>query len=738
MELVFLIIAIVGLIVALIVGFLQLIVPFVKREVKFSKKFPFVINATEVATTKVDAETYAKMIAREFPIPKERKPIAVMPFKNLTGDSSFDYLSEAIPNLLITNLEQSEYLSVMTWERMHDLLEILGKEEMKIIDDKLGFEVCRLDGVNNIVLGSYTKAGEVFATDLKVLDVSTKKLLKTANSKAKGIDSILVFQIDELSKHIAHGVGIADRKIDKSKLRITDATTSSIDAYNYFLKGRENCEIGYYDDARKFLEKAVEIDSTFASAYLNLAWVYAWLLDNNKSYRALEKAKAFSEKVTEKEKLYIQATDAFYIEKNQEKRLRILEQLTTKYPKEKQGHLLLGNYYSYWSSSDRAIDEYNKALELDPNYRLVLCKLAYVYSNISDYPNALEYFKRYAAISPGHADPFDAMGDFYFGMGQLDKAIAQYKEALSVKPDFYISSGKIAYIYALQENYDEAMKFVDHLISKAPSSGIEAAGYCQKAFYNCILGNLNQSLKNLNTTEDLLELTEWKFGSAWASFLKAYIFYGQGKFALSQDFLKNCIVNLPNLPYATVFHNFYSGLIEVKQEVFDSAEARLASIKHLLPDINNTQFANHAQLLHDLLYAEVLLAQDSPEKSIMIIEKTSKFNVQWPPGPPTLTLDAVHIPFNHDVAARAYHKKGNIDRAIIEYERLIDPDPNKRGRCLILPLWHYELAKLYEEKALNAKAITEYEKFLKLWKDADKDLPEPHDARKRLANLKTN
>ena len=49
------------------------------------------------------------------------KPIAVISFENLTGDPSYDYLSKAIPNLLITNLEQSKYISVITWERMRDL-----------------------------------------------------------------------------------------------------------------------------------------------------------------------------------------------------------------------------------------------------------------------------------------------------------------------------------------------------------------------------------------------------------------------------------------------------------------------------------------------------------------------------------------------------------------------------------------------------------------------------------------
>ncbi|MBW2037833.1 MAG: serine/threonine protein kinase [Deltaproteobacteria bacterium] len=52
----------------------------------------------------------------------EPTPIAVISFENQTGDKTYDCLCKAIPNLLITSLEQSRYLCVTTWERMYDLL----------------------------------------------------------------------------------------------------------------------------------------------------------------------------------------------------------------------------------------------------------------------------------------------------------------------------------------------------------------------------------------------------------------------------------------------------------------------------------------------------------------------------------------------------------------------------------------------------------------------------------------
>jgi len=114
-------------------------------------------------------------------------PIVVISFENQTGDETYDYLRRAIPSLLITSLEQQRFFRVITWERLFDLLRQAGKENVENIDRETGFELCRMEGVQSIVLGSFVKAGNIFSTDIKVLDVESKKLLISAKSSGEGV-----------------------------------------------------------------------------------------------------------------------------------------------------------------------------------------------------------------------------------------------------------------------------------------------------------------------------------------------------------------------------------------------------------------------------------------------------------------------------------------------------------------------------------------------------------------------
>jgi serine/threonine protein kinase/tetratricopeptide (TPR) repeat protein len=662
--------------------------------------------------------------------------VAVITFENQTGEKSYDYLQKAIPNLLITSLEQSRNIRVVTWERLHDLLELMGKGHVEVIDNDLGFELCRQNGIEAIVLGSFVKAGEMFATDVKVLDVTTKDLLKSTSSRGKGIDSILERQIDELSQEISKGIGLPARTVDAVKTRIADVTTTSMEAYDYYLKGREAHEKFYNEEAKQHLEKAVELDPQFAVAYLYLSNVYNELKSRgDERNEVLRKAKEYSEKATEKERLYILAEYANSIERDSEKKVRILKELIEKYPNEKDAHSELGFVYHGRDLFADAIEEYQKALELAPTDGFILNHLGYLYSDMGEYEKAVECFQKYAKLYPEDANPIDSMAEQYFRMGRLDDAIANYEKALKIKPDFGVGY-RVAYIYALKEDYSESMLWLDHNINNVPTPGIKAEAYLWQGIYSFLLGKREEAFNSLNIADDWAEKAgDWP-RKVSISYMIGWWYYELGELEPSSEYLKRAwdvlLSFFPDSKSWGAAYNFNIGMLELKQGKIESAQTKLNEIRSFLPELSPAEKKARAYE-SIILQAEILMAEGSPGIAIEVMEKATLPDI---PNLQTDTIGPFNIPLMRDFLARAYYENGDLDRAIAEYERLITFAPESQERRLIHPKYHLELAKLYEEKGLSSKAIEQYERFLELWKDADSGLVEVEDAQKRLASLK--
>jgi tetratricopeptide (TPR) repeat protein/TolB-like protein len=670
--------------------------------------------------------------------PKIENSVAIITFENQTGNNNYDYLMKAIPNLLITNLEQTGDFYVATWERMRDILSQMGQRDVDVIDNDLGFEICRREGIESIVVGFFVKAGDTFVTDVKVMDVETKKLIKSANTRGIGEDSILQTQIDELGREISLGLGIARQKIEASQRPTTDLTTSSLEAYRYLLQGKEEVDNLYAIGAQQSLEKAVELDPQFALAHLYLSDTYYELGNRAAAIESIKNAKAFSEKATEKERLYIEAHYAFRIERDSDKRSRILKELIDKYPKEKDAYYELGMYYYGGGAFKEANREFQRALSLDPNMGAAWNMLGYTYSDLGDNEKAIQAFERYAEVMPDDANPLDSMAEQYFMMGDLDKAIEKFNAALEIQPKFGCEI-RLAYVYALKQNYAETMRLIEGFAGWAGTPGYKAETYLWMSFYDIILGRIEKAFEDLNKVDEWAEKAGNEIRSASAEITRGWIYYELGDFEEGEAHLQRALDILlklnPNAKDLRIYYHFSLGLIKTRQGKLDEAKSRLESIRSILPQLEAPGEKVLGKLRHDWLHSEILIAEGSPDKAIEVFE-----NIVYPPFP-SMRIDNLgpyNLPMVRDTLARAYYVSGQLEKAINEYERKSNFRPQSHDRHLIHPKYQYFLAKLYEEKGDVAKAIENYEKFLGLWKDADPGLPELEDAKIRLVSLQSS
>jgi eukaryotic-like serine/threonine-protein kinase len=668
-------------------------------------------------------------------VSSERRSIAVISFVNQTGDKSYDYLQDAIPNLLITNLEQSHYLQVTTWERLNDLRKQIGKTDGRVIDRDLGFELCAMDAIDAIVLGTFTKAGEMFATDVKVLDVHTKQLVKSTNARGEGVGSILKTQIDELSKEISRGIGLSEKKIESTPLQIAERTTTSMEAYNYYLRGFGDYNKFYFGDARKFLEKAASVDSTFAVAHIYLAFTCQQLRDERGALAAFRRAALHGEKGPEKERLLIQAAIQWHVEKNTTEWELIMKELTQKYPREKWAHFYLAGGYVLEGRSSEAIPELLTALQLDASFGPALNTLGYTYAQMGEFEKAVDCFQRYSSVNPGDANPFDSMAEMYFKMGRLDEAAVKYKEVLEMNPGFFQSQAALAYVTFLEENLSEGNGYLDQFIAHAGSPGLAAEAYRVRAtidYYG--MGKLQQSLKELNKAQDLYRTVQNERAAAITEVLRGWIFYDRGDTAacrkcIERFFASEAASNRQGVAGAE--RAFALGFLSLMRGRIAEGRSWLLEMERAMPDVAPT-LRTYSRYHREMLEAEILLAEDSLDETL---HRAGGLNL---PLVPNFFSDAIlwyNLPPVRDIVARTYLKKGDPDRAIVEYEDILSFHPDRKDRRLILPRYHYLLARLCERRGLREKAASAYKRFLYFWKDADRDLPEVKDAATRLKKL---
>ncbi|RMD60165.1 tetratricopeptide repeat protein, partial [Candidatus Parcubacteria bacterium] len=245
--------------------------------------------------------------------------------------------------------------------------------------------------------------------------------------------------------------GCGSNATPRSEMAIT---TKSDDARSVFITARELFENIRFDEARGQFERAIEKDPEFALAHLYRAFTATSATDFQTH---LQHAVQLAPNITEGERLLIQSVQA-NADNNAVLAVELGEKLEQRFPEDKRVHQFLGNAYTGQNNYNKAIAQFQKAVEIDKDYAPAYNSLGYAYMNSGQFQEAERAFKHYIQLIPEEGNPHDSLADLYTKMGNHEAAIEHYEKALSLNPKFAFSQRKIGTNLVFMGNYEDGRK----------------------------------------------------------------------------------------------------------------------------------------------------------------------------------------------------------------------------------------------------------------------------------------
>lgn len=657
---------------------------------------------------KVEVGTEQKAIA-------EQNSLAIMYFENLVDREDKERLGEIVTNLLITDLSESQYMNVVSSQRLYDILKLLGKEGEKVIDKNIATQVAQKAQARWMLLGSILQLEPEVVLTSQLVEVKSGNVISSQRITGEPKEKIFSI-IDKLTVEIKKDITLPSEAKKEKDPQVANVTTHSLEAYRYYLEGMEYYHKFYFREAERIFKKSLEFDSTFAMAHYRLANIF----DESEAKKSIAKAVKYSNKVSQKENHYIKSMEAFLSE-NYTKAITQLQKIVERDPQEKAAFYNLARiYYFSLKKPDEAVRHLTKAIELDSLFKWAYNLLAYCYDEIGDFEKSIWAINKYISLAPDEANPYNTRGDLYAYNGRIDQAIESYKKAVEIKPDFYASVQKLGHMYLFKRDYAQAESYYQQLIS-SEEKNTRSNGRTSLALIPLYQGKFNQALQIL---EQGLAADKMERIGGWMEMVKhiekANIYEAQSNFDLALKEAEICMETAHKMdPHDPVyFRDLYIYLLTQSGNI-KKAEEIASSLKK---DIEKKDVKKmHRYWLMASLIESVKnnkkTAVDYLEKAVQKLPKFD-FTVNY-------------------FLAQAYLETGRLDEAVVGLEKLLNRYDEERPYNSIWAVKaYYWLGLAYDKSGWKQKAIEKYQEFLDIWKEADPGISEVADAKQRLAKLK--
>ncbi len=644
------------------------------------------------------------------PVLSDKPSLAVLYFKNNTGDENFNHWRSALSDLLITDLSQSQRIRVLSAERLFNILSQLNQVEATTYSSDILQEVVQRAGVSNVLVGNFTRANGTFRINASLQNPNTNEVIVFEKLEGEGEGSFYDM-VDELTLKVKEKFEFTQQEIENDiDKEVSTITTSSPEAYKHYSEGRKLHLTGNYPQSIEQMQKVLEIDPDFAMAYRSLSSSYANLGFTPARRNAIQKAFELSYKASDRERF-----------------------------------IIAGDYYRLSEETfDNAIKAYEQLLEMYPDDSTGLTNLGLVHYEIEDFDRAEELFQQSIQNNlEGWIAKWN-LAETYMGTGFYDKAGLIIEETGRLHPDQSRFPAQMALILICEGKYDQALGQLEKTLTMDSQ---------QRPYVTMLRGYIYLLKGDFSKSEQ-----EYKsFGESTVQRRTglAGVYLSQGKYKEALNLLEQKPEITGAAAYANMITGNYTKALDgyseiLKKSTNDRKHANQIHTRHLIG-------------LNQVFMKDLVAAQQSADDLKEFIEsglrqRAKRFyfhligRIEQEKGnistaidffmkasnliPSPIDPDMYYHPMFFSSLGQAYFQDGDLDRALAEYEKIQSLTLHRMQSGDYYAKSYYWLGKIFQQKGERSSAVKNYEAFLELWKDADSGIFELEDARSRLSFLK--
>lgn len=608
-----------------------------------------------------------------------REPILIAEFAALNGDTM---LATTVTEAFRVDFTQTPSVSVVQPKHVRTVLQRMSRDPESRVDADLAHEIAVRDNIKTYLVGEVSQAGSKYVVAGKLIATKDGRVLASYRETAPNADEIIT-AVDELSKKLRNKIGESLKTIRAEK-PLELVSTPSLEALQKYTQGTYAIDVeSDFDAGISLLQEAIQLDTGFAMAWRKLAVAY-----NNSARgeelraRAIVKAYELRDRLTDVERY---SAVGMY-------------------------------YYSLKQDYQKAASAYQMLLDRDPTWPPN--NLGIVYTNLRDYPRAIEIFKRTIRVDSTLVQGYQNLIDAYLHVGDVKSARAVLATFRARFPKHPAQRGSELWIAALQQDYAKA----DLAVKPNPEFERTPLWRARANYARSDLARLRGRVAEADRLRALATAADVERGNAFAPI---QVNLGRAFFAWVAE---RDPVKTREILEETLAQHQIEKLPPLDRPYLDVAEAYAL--------LGDRARAHYYLQQYEQNVPETLRGNDQPNRDVIAgalafnekrhAEAIASFRKRAAWGPCRIC----YVP----ALALAFEQAGMPDSAIAYYNYfLTTPDARRTwSDSFDLGPTFERLAELYAARGDNQNAARFAGKFVELWQNADAHLQPRVQAKREL------